>query len=453
MKTGMMRYRPAGTRWLSTAALVLTVSALVAGCVEAGASPTPSATASPSAASPQATQTTQATAAQPTPTVTPTAAAPAALGSPTAAAWTGLKWIAAGAAFPQTPPADAGADVEVFGWSRGYLGFRSLGDMSGEPGQKIGVAVTSSSDGLTWSPAKAMDLSGLDEPTRVTQVVEGPAGLLAVGRFPAAACGGPARVAALWVSTDGVSWARVSMTAAFSTSAVFTIEAGPTGYIAMGALKDGMTDAIWVSSDGKSWRAANLPKPDSGVFAVNDVANFDASYVISGAVRGDEGCGGYQNVKPSLWWSVDGKSWTRSVLPGAAPTTDAWLTLIRVSDKTLVAIAHEFNAATQTASERMWVTADGKTWRLASSVPTAFDDQVLSDGKRGVVIDVVLEADGPPAVTTIGDDLKATALSHSGSVPSISSGTNSYSSAVGPAGVVILSDDATKLWLGAPINS
>jgi len=436
----------------------LALSALVVGCV-AGASTTPSsdAAASPTVASASPSVTAPPPSATPAPTPTPipaaTSAASASTSTPTVRAWSGLRWTEAGTAFPQTPAADAGAYVEVFGWSRGYVGFRSLGDMSGDPNSKIGVVATSSSDGLSWASGKPIDVAGLTYSTRVTQVVEGPAGLLAVGRYPAGACGGPAHVDALWASSDGVSWTRISLAAAFSTASVYTIAAGPTGYIAMGTLKDGTTDALWVSDDGKSWRSTGLPKPASGVFEANDVANFDASYLISGAVRGDEGCGGYQTVKPSLWWSADGTSWTRSVLPGAAPASDAWMTMTRVSDKTLVAIAHEFDAATQVISIRVWVTHDGRAWQLSSSAPTVIDDSVLSDGRRGVVVDIALEVGGPPVVTTISDDLTATTLSHSGSVPSIASETNSYSVAVGPAGVVILSTDGTHLWLGVPTGS
>ena len=228
-------------------------------------------------------------------------------------------------------PADASAEhqdgdirVSVFGWSRGYVGFRTAYDLSDTLQATVAVVSTYSADGLHWTVGRPMDVEGLPDPSEgvaVTQVLEGPSGLLAVGEaFPPLICGGPPTVYALWTSTDGLTWTRVQPPADFASASVYTVDAGSTGYIASGTLKDGVTQAVWLSGDGRSWRQVPLTKATFGKFVVDGATDFAAGYVVSGTVVGDQGCGGGADLfTPSLWWSADGTSWTRSKLTGAAP--------------------------------------------------------------------------------------------------------------------------------------
>jgi hypothetical protein len=376
-----------------------------------------------------------------------------------------MRWIAAGALFPQTPAASADpaprakgdpamvVTTGIYGWRRGYVGFRSVDDMSGAPLQNSTLVSTSSSDGLHWTAGRSLNMEGLKYAVQITQVVEGPAGLLAVGRYPGAACGGPPGIEALWTSPDGLIWTRVALSADFVSAGVFAINAGSTGYVAAGTLKDGLTQAVWLSPDGVTWHQVGLPKATFGTVVVNGATNFGAGYVIAGAVRGDEGCGGYNTLTPSLWWSADGTSWTRSKLAGAAPSTDAWIALTRISDHSLVAIATEWNAATQVTSEQVWATADGRTWKAVESPSSLLGTGILSDGQRGLAVVIPLETAGSPAIATVGDDLTVTPLVNAGDIPSISNSSGWYSTAFGPTGVVILSSDGSTLWLGVPTNS
>jgi len=151
------------------------------------------------------------------------------------------------------------------------------------------MVATSSADGLHWTAGQPMDIEGLNDVVRITAVVEGPAGLLAVGYHPPTTCGGPSTVEALWTSPDGLTWTRVQTPAYFTSASVYTVDAGSTGYIASGTLKNGVTQAVWLSKDGRSWNEVHLPKATFGKFVVDGATDFAAGYVVSGTVIADEG--------------------------------------------------------------------------------------------------------------------------------------------------------------------
>jgi hypothetical protein len=316
----------------------------------------------------------------------------------------------------------------------------------------MSIVSTFSADGLHWTAGRPLDIEGLMKTTvGITAVIEGPSGLLAVGRYQQAACGGPATVDVLWTSSDGLTWTRVTPPADFASASVYTIDGGSTGYIASGTLKDGVTQAVWLSADGRSWRQSPLPKATFGTVVVDGATAFSAGYVVAGAVLGDEGCGGARLLTPSLWWSANGASWTRSKLTGATPASDATMTVSRISDRALVAIATEWNSTTQLSSQLVWATSDGQTWKLVKSPSSLLSASVLSNGQRGLVVIAPPDNNGPPTIATVSDDLTVTALSQSGNGPIASaSSTGWVPAALGPTGVVILSSDGLNLWLGVP---
>lgn len=434
------------------------VAGLLAGCSVA-ASPSPTTGAPPS---PSASPSTP-VAATPMPTTSPaprlTATPSSSLGTALPGAWHGIKWISAGPVFPQTPvPVTDGGSIQVgvFGWSRGYVGFRAAVDMSSAvAAPTVSMISTSSSDGLHWTAGRPLDIEGLMKaPVGITAVVEGPSGLLAVGRYEQAACGGPATVDALWTSSDGLTWTRVQPPADFTSASVYTVDGGSIGYIASGTLKDGVTQAVWLSGDGRSWRQVPLPKATFGTVVVDGATAFSTGYVVAGAVLGDEGCGGARLLTPSLWWSANGTSWTRSKLTGATPANDATMTVSRISDHALMAIATEWNATTQLSSQLVWVTSDGQSWQLVKSPSSLLSAGVLSNGQRGLLVIAPPDNNGPPTVATVSTNLTVTTLSQSGDSPIASASSVGWvPAAVGPTGVVILSSDGLSLWLGVPTAS
>lgn len=433
--------------------VVLAAASLVSGCSVAAASPSPTATAMPSSSPSASTQ----PSASPTPQPTPTPLS--SIGTAPAGTWTGIRWISAGAAFPQTPvPSTTTGDWQVglFGWSEGYVGFRTAFDDSrfSQP-QTVDIVSTSSADGLHWTAGRPMDVRGLTDVVDITAVVEGPAGLLAVGYHPPTTCGGPSTVEALWTSPDGLTWTRVQSPAFFTSASVYTVDAGSTGYIASGILKDGVTQAVWLSGDGRSWRQVPLTKATFGQFVVDGATDFAAGYVVSGTVASNGGCGGEATVfTPSLWWSADGTRWTRSKLTGAAPAGDSWITVSRISDHALMAIASRWDDTTQTYEQLVWVTSDGQAWNLVKSPSIVLSSNILTNGQRGLLAIAPSDDNSPPTIATVGDDLTVATLTQTGDGP-VGSSTNWPSwmsfAAFGPTGIVVLSEDALNLWLGVPI--
>jgi hypothetical protein len=428
----------------------LMAAGLLAGCTAAVASPSatalvalsgspsqPAGTAAIATPSPTSTP-------SPTPSTTPLATPLPNVGAAPTGPWSGIHWISAGSVFT-----DSGVNIApfltIFGWSRGYVAFGA----SGDPTHPGAPTASSSADGLHWTASQLLDVGGLEFEVRIAQVVEGPSGLLAVGHYPRGTCGGPTTVDALWTSTDGVSWSRVHLPADFVAAAVYTVDGGSSGYIASGTLKDGVTPAVWLSGDGRSWSQVPLPKPSAGGIVEDGAASFGDGYVLSGAERLDVGCGA-SVFMPSLWWSTDGRSWTRSQLAGAVPSTNAQVTVSRISDHALMATATEYDDTTGLTSVMVWVTADGRAWKLVKSPSDMLGLGILTNRQRGLVVALSPDAAGPPTIATVGDDLTVTPLNQTGDGPLESATSPGWVWAIGPTGVVILNSDGSVLWLGVP---
>jgi hypothetical protein len=438
-----MHSRPVTPR---LAVAVLAVAAILAGCTAVNSSPTPASSSGSAAPS-----------IQPSPSWSATALP--SVGVAPSGQWTGIKWINAGFTFPLLPT--NGVDVvpypTVFGWSKGFVGFTATAVATASGSPKATMAAVESPDGLHWTVGRTLDVSGLDNGESPTSVVESPAGLLAVGRGFAGICGGPPSVAALWTSTDGLSWSRVTLPTDFADATIATVDGGSTGFVAAGVLKDGTTQAIWTSKDGRSWRQVRLASSVFGDFNVAGAAVFGGGYVVSGAVHMVDGCG-LNMVTPSLWWSIDGDSWTRDALPGAVPTSSAWLTVTKINDHTLMALSSEWNETTRLSSQHIWVSQDGKVWRPVDSASNLLTSGIFTDGKRGISLVSPgaadpTAADGPLVVATVADDLSVATLGQTGDGPAISPTLSSWSAAFGPTGIVVLSLDGTNLWLGVPTTA
>ncbi|HZC32906.1 MAG TPA: hypothetical protein VE640_06430 [Candidatus Bathyarchaeia archaeon] len=386
----------------------------------------------------------------PAPTSTPLAT----VGPAPAGPWTSITWIDAGRAFPQfrTTGNDA-LEVAVHGWSGGFVGFASGGGPWSGSSQPATLVATSSADGLRWSTPRALDRAGLDDRIAIVAMVEGPAGLLAVGDYSSGTCGGPPTVAGLWSSVDGSSWHRVRVPKSFSSARVETVDAGSAGYIASGTLSDGTTPAVWLSRDGDSWSAMPLLRSIFGKVVASGATSFESGFVIAGALLGRDGCGGASHLTPSLWWSASGTQWSRSPLPDASAASDVYMTVSRIDDRALVAIANESNTSTGADARQVWVTRNGRTWTAVSSPSSLISSTILTDERRGLLVVDAPGNAGPPTIAAVADDLTVTELPQSGKGPIASDATSGWLSALGPTGVVIVSTDTAQLWLGVPSGS
>jgi hypothetical protein len=348
-------------------------------------------------------------------------------------------------------PEGSSPNVRLFGWSGGFVAFwpndqnRNLATTNVDET----IDVSSSADGVRWTAGKAFDTSRFKYFVDIVKVDEGPSGLLAVGMPGRAVCGGPTSVTNLWTSADGAVWTPVDFAAQFGTATVWTMDAGSTGYVATGDLSDGTTQVVWTSADGRSWHRAPLP---TATFATTVIVQggtaFAGGYVLSGAVRGDEGCGGPRYVAPSLWWSSDAKGWTRSALTDAASGSDPWMSVTRITDRSLLAVETSWDVTAQETKTAAWVSSDGRKWNPVE--PAAVPWSLYSNGLRCLTLPRPQTLTGDPVVGEVGDDLRVTTLAQSGDMPA-GLGNIGWLAALGPSGLLVVSMDGANAWLGMPV--
>ncbi|MEA2545614.1 MAG: hypothetical protein QOI09_887 [Chloroflexota bacterium] len=437
---------------LSTVVVVFAIVGLIGGCSASQvASPSTSHATEPSAdaaaASPSAAASATPTA-TPSPTPAPSATPPADIGLAPQGRWTAIHWIDAGRGFPQLAKAPSETyNLNLYGWSRGLVAFGSDGGHGSESFRPPTLVSTTTSDGLHWSAPNSIDVSGFPDQIDIAQVAEGPAGLVAVGRFPPDTCGGPAVIAGLWHSTDGTTWRRIALPRSMVRGHVEGLDGGSAGYIATGKQTDGKTPGIWLSQDATTWRMLTLPKPTSGTLVVNGATSFAGGLVVAGAVLGPEGCGGASSIHPAAWWSADGSSWTRESLPGASTAAGASLWIHRLNDEELVATVQAGD------TPDAWVSTDGRTW---TAVPTPSFTALygtITDNRRSLSVEAPATNPGQLVLKSIGEQLDVADLPQTGDGPVLTEDSVPIIEAVGPTGLVVVNVDGSHLWLGVPSGS
>src|ERR1035437_5682710 len=459
MKTKSKRIR---IRWAG-AALMTLVAVGLAGCVGAGPSPSPASPADAadtagsavSAGTESISPSLMATQTPQTPQTPQTAVSPTPSG-----VWKSIDWASLGAPSWAADP----TQFQVFGWSRGYVGF-SIKPNSGTGDTPIDPTVVSyySPDGVNWKEGQTLDTAGAGTQgvlMEIRSVIEGPTGLLAVGW--SGACGS-ADLDGLWTSSDGIAWQPVNTQKAFGQNAIAIprISGGSAGYVAVAYKGAG----VWTSAEGRVWQPVALDAPGFKNSKIDDGTAFSGGYVLAGTY-GTLDCAVTTGPAPTLppvtaavWWSADAASWTRVSLPGAMSSSDGQsISVCRLSDRALMAIASKWNNTSQTSGQLACVTTDGRTWKSVTLPAGISATNILSDGQRALVVLPV--GDGQTvshlSLQTFDDNYALVTLRQSGNQPSISymgspMGDGYGLVAVGPAGVVVT--DGHQLWMGTPSAS
>jgi hypothetical protein len=439
------RRRSAAPRRRVGLAGVLVVAATMVGCQavpgQPGATPLQTGTTGPTAIATEATGPVATATEVAVPTDTPVetdTAGPSVSALPTVAG-RALRWSSVSLPAKLVATTDSPFQNALFGWSRGYLAFHE--------NVNSGAAVPwVSADGRQWQQGKSLDMTGIGQGAQVEEVVEGPAGLLALGRAPGCVDDGygcvPEPATALWTSADGASWTRVDLRKAFGGAAVGDVSAGPKGYMAVSRSSDSSTasPAVWLSADGQSWRAVALAP-----------ATFEDAYLARGTVLGDgflvagrigslEGWGGgdFPATTPAIWWSADGSDWSRVTLDDAATAPEAEAAVTTIAPGRLVAdVARWDCSCSPDGDDQAWTSSDGHTWKAAG---TEFPSSsvVLSDGHQALE---VVTSDGGLAVAMSPDGFEWAQVAVSGPGPADLS-----DEAYGPAGVLV-EDSSGNLWL------
>jgi hypothetical protein len=373
--------------------------------------------------------------------------------TPPAGLWKSIHWYA-GPTLVSCPEPDPNATedpngaeppecptLRVFGWSKGFVAFADT--------EKT-IAVWSSADGLKWVKRHNLNLGGQDY-VQVSYVLEGPAGLLAIGYSSARGmCSSPdLTIHALWISADGATWSPISM-ARFDGSPT-TIASSSMGYIATGGYGE---PEVWISKDGRTWNRATLPFTIYRNASVDGPTAFAGGFLIYGEVISPGGCGGDYLETSTVWFSATGTSgWVREVLPGAVPATNVSTSVALINDSTLLATSDTLDDQGNIASESRWTSTDAQTWK-AFSLPALEDKSwsLLSGGSRTLAqiwpaqstADPTGEAPAVPPTWMIFDqNLVPNPLSEKGDIPA-----SDYDSdyAVGPTGIVFC--DGSQVWIG-----
>lgn len=232
------------------------------------------------------------------------------------------------------------------------------------------VATVPSAAPVTWSRAVVESA----ENASIASVAAANGYLIAVGeRTTVASQDEYPSDAAVWLSTDGVTWESIEdpsfkglngedtdgLGLYDRSQAMVSVAAGPLGVIAVG--RDEASGAIWISPDGRSWtqiaddRLAAKPMP------LQRVAAGGPGWVAVG----DDGQG-----NGWVWLSDDGVEWTVITQDAFSfEQNDAFVTLYDV-----VAYGDQLVAAGEIGfpdspdiRNAVWVSSDGSQWQLAAS--------------------------------------------------------------------------------------
>jgi hypothetical protein len=181
----------------------------------------------------------------------------------------------------------------------------------------IDAAVWVSPDGLTWERVPDPDgvFSGPGSFGAADEAMEA----VAVGNGLIVAVGSADANAAVWVSSDGLSWQRVpnddeifggssgqSMHDVIYTGERFVAVGTDLNGAGINATSSVMRGAVWTSEDGWTW---------SRVQHTDEVFGGDYPFNIWTVAATDDGlvAAGTSPRKMALWWSEDGLEWQRIV--------------------------------------------------------------------------------------------------------------------------------------------
>jgi hypothetical protein len=198
--------------------------------------------------------------------------------------------------------------------------------------------------------------------------------------------------AVLVTSPDGETWTQV---AAVPNPAF--VAAGPHGLVAVSIEQS--SESIWTSTDGVAWRDAGGP---SGVDFIGDVAGTEAGLVAIVSER-KEGVG--SQVLTRVAFSSDGVSWTP--VPFESGRNLEQLSVQSNGSRFFITGGYTVGAAPdQTVEGGIWWSDDGRTWTRSSS----------SGYRSGCVASIEFANDGMILWTNdgMGDGAALMEVSHDG---------------------------------------
>ncbi len=280
-------------------------------------------------------------------------------------------------------PVASGCVTQIETTPIGILGIGpgvSVGPDRSGPSQR---SVLISSNGETWVAHALYESLGLEYPDQLgipDAVFAAPGGSSVTVLFTRAA-EADSRIATLLATTDGVTWRAAEGAEVFDNTDIARVIPGGDGLIAVGASPGGEfvpTAAVFTSSDGASWRRVTPTTSDFDDKIMTDVIATPDGFV---AVGGDF----FRTGLMTAWTSLDGLSWARSPHPAETLDPDvAHMTAHRVTsvDGALWAAGEDNDASRPIKSlPALWKSDDGGwTWQRVTD--EAFVPFVLFDDGR-----------------------------------------------------------------------
>lgn len=263
-----------------------------------------------------------------------------------------------------------------------------IGAVAIGPGVSVGLdrsmssqrSVLISPDGTTWETVALHETLGREYPDLgVPDAVFAAPGSRSVTVLFTRAAEVESRLATLVTTTDGETWREIDGAELFDSTDIARVIPGGDGLIAVGASPGGEfvpTAAVFTSSDGTSWRRVTPTTPDFDDKIMTDVISTPDGFV---AVGGDF----FGTGLMTAWTSPDGLSWTRSPHPAETLDPDvAHMTAHRLTsvDGVLWASGEDFDASRPLQSlPALWRSDDGgRTWQRVPDEPfvpfVLFDD-------------------------------------------------------------------------------
>lgn len=296
-------------------------------------------------------------------------------------------------------PALEGFYAVMSGVTAGGPGLVAVGSRFVGGDYATAAAVWTSSDGVTWSllPHDPAVFGGWNM-EKMQAVAAGPLGLVAVGaEYP-----GEDWDAAVWTSPDGLAWSRVSDPGVLGGPGwqrMHAVTAGGPGWVAVGygdvgeGAEGDWIAAVWTSPDGVTW--TRVPHDEALFGGMNDQEMFGVVAAGPGLVAV-----GNDDEAPAAWVSPDGLSWEkvpsdRFFCDPAFDSADKVMRAVAVGPMGLVAVGRlEWYVDPDTEDDvdaAVWVSVDGLDWTLVS-------EDVATFGGPGNQEMVAVTAGGPGLV-------------------------------------------------------
>jgi hypothetical protein len=188
-------------------------------------------------------------------------------------------------------------------------------------------------------------------------------GLIAVGQVG----DGAEADAAIWHETDG-EWEQTIPEAMGGDHEqwAFDVVSGEGGTLVAGGenVWGEVRPRLWFSADGETWTSvdggAGGPLDGSGEESVRDIAAVGSGFVAVGSRTVDSEQDGL------VWYSPDGETWEQVEAPSLAGAGRQALLAVTATDTGLVAGGYTGDANGQ-GQPVVWRSADGRTWEAASA--------------------------------------------------------------------------------------